>query len=176
MGGIFTPRHLTWERIKVLKQQTNKEVKTTTTMRHNLQKKGKLDKKLPDWGFLVFFAGEMANVGALRVAEQKEKPRRHPPNKDKSQWDRNWVRVLFIHGQPSIKELFPEKHADTETHRRWKKQKKTDTPRQTRGQIQAFFNPPHCTPFSFKFCSKRGLWEPDLLCFFITWKYIYVSA
>lgn len=66
----------------------------------------------------------MANVGALRVAEQEEKPRRHPPNKDKSQWDRNWVRVLFIHGQPSIKELFPEKHVDTETHRRWKKTKK----------------------------------------------------
>lgn len=69
----------------------------------------------------------MANVGALRVAEQEEKPHRHPPNKDKSQWDRNWVRVLFIHGQPSIKELFPEKHVDTETHRRWKKTKKKQT-------------------------------------------------
>lgn len=113
----FPPWRLAGKWIKVFKGQTNRQTDKDKTTQQNLQG-GKLDKELPDGRFVA------CCVCGGAACEREKTPRRHPLHEDKSQWDRKWVRALFIHGQPSIKELFPEKHADAETHTDGDKNKK----------------------------------------------------
>lgn len=51
----------------------------------------------------------------------------HMANKDKSQWDRNRIRELFVHVQPSIKVLSPAKHTQTVKNRHTQADTRTNT-------------------------------------------------
>lgn len=161
---MVLPCHLAWKWTTIPKEK-QLQTQMTTTQRGPKRKVG--FKKFPGWAFIE---GEsMWGRCVLQRVERKEKLHCHPPNRDRSQWDRNWVRVLFIHGQPSIKELFPEKHADTETHS-WKQ---THPSRQ--GDKYMHFSIPQSARHSHSNSVASRDFE-NKICSFYHLKYIYFSS
>lgn len=145
--------------------------KTTTNEDDNNTEKSKKKswiKSFPGLGF-VREGGSMWGHHMLQCVKRTEKLHCHTPNKDKSQWDRNWVRVLFIHGQPSIKELFPERLA----------QKHTDGEKQTHPGRQGdkYMNPSILQSALHSHSNSVASRDfENKICSFYHLKYIYLSS
>lgn len=146
---MVLPCHLVWKWIKLFEKKNNYKKKMTTTQR---RPKRKVEIKVSWWGFIW---GKV-NVGVLHVAVCGAEGKDALPY---AEWRQESVRPKLnnsiIHPWAAFHQsaLSWKAHADTETHRRWK----TDTPKQTRGQIHAFLNTPEHTLFSFKWCAKQRL-------------------
>ncbi len=117
---------------------------------------------------------EKVNVGCMlhvAVCGAEGKDALSHADEDESQWDRNWITVLFIHGQPSLKVLFPEKHTQIQKH--------TDSEIQTHpsrhGDKYMHFSILQSALFSHSNSVASRDFE-NKICSFYHLKYIYFSS